>query len=456
MLKSDQVISSEEKQQALSSVLDSNTFARSDQLKSFLKYVCEMEIEGDAEKLNEYLIGVEALGRGSDYSPTEDSIVRSRAHALRKKLQEFYHDEKPDAPVWIDLPKGSYRPHFFKNSPQLIKDNPSAKLDALPLNEQPTPATQISGSPKYYRVGSLLLAFLTGAFLTGVAFVVLFRLPYSQPIQRPLTPQVHPALREFWGPLLDTNANVLISVATPAHLLLRNYDGQPAQRLQLLQPVPEFPDYYEWYRLRHPITFGSKLYMHPIHNSPLWGDAAGAMAAVQTLTAANASFEIEPERVLHFYLLRNRNLIIFGKPEYSSFVARLLQRLNFNVSYDPALRDYVIVNREPRATEPKVFSSKQDGSDPEWEVFGLITVLPSEGSPDSKQRTLIFSGTDSAATAAAAEFFSSPKNLQEFKKHLQEDGYTEVPRAYQIVIKTNSVVTLPLSSSYLAHRILQK
>src|SRR5262245_19210415 len=100
-------LTTEKEQSAFEAVLLSNTFARADQLKSFLKYVCEMEIAGHGHELSEYMIGVEALGRPSQYSPGDDSAVRNRAFALRKKLQEFYEREKPDAPIRIELHKGS-------------------------------------------------------------------------------------------------------------------------------------------------------------------------------------------------------------------------------------------------------------------------------------------------------------------------------------------------------------
>ena len=110
-LETSQSLTSEQKRVALESVLHSQTFARADQLKSFLKYVCEMEMAGRGHELTEYLIGIEALGRPASYSPGDDSAVRTRAFALRKKLQEFYEHEQPDAVLRIELLKGSYCPH---------------------------------------------------------------------------------------------------------------------------------------------------------------------------------------------------------------------------------------------------------------------------------------------------------------------------------------------------------
>ena len=80
------VISEARRKAALEAVLTSRTFDRSEQLKSFLRYVCEHTMSGSGEALTEYLIGVHGLGRPASFSPVEDSIVRNRAYALRKKL----------------------------------------------------------------------------------------------------------------------------------------------------------------------------------------------------------------------------------------------------------------------------------------------------------------------------------------------------------------------------------
>ena len=43
----------------------------------------------------------------------DDSSVRRRAYALRQKLEEVYAKELTDAPIRIDVPKGSYVPRFI-------------------------------------------------------------------------------------------------------------------------------------------------------------------------------------------------------------------------------------------------------------------------------------------------------------------------------------------------------
>ena len=104
-----------EKRQALEQVLQSVTFLRASQVRNFLRYICEMEFAGRGATLHEYLIGVEALGRPTAYSTDEDSSVRRRAYALRRKLDQVYSSELANAKIRIDVPKGGYVPMFSRN-----------------------------------------------------------------------------------------------------------------------------------------------------------------------------------------------------------------------------------------------------------------------------------------------------------------------------------------------------
>src|SRR5579872_4336520 len=122
------LVSEEQKRATIAAVLASESFARSEQLRAFLSFVCEMEIAGRAAELTEYLIGVKALGRPPDYSPLGDSSVRTRAYELRQRLTRFYSVENPDAPIRIELPKGSYVPDFH-----LRTAVPAPTLVSLPL-----------------------------------------------------------------------------------------------------------------------------------------------------------------------------------------------------------------------------------------------------------------------------------------------------------------------------------
>jgi hypothetical protein len=106
-----------DKRAALEQVLQSATFNRANQVRNFLRYICEMELAGRGATLHEYLIAVEAMGRPAAYSTDSDSSVRRRAYALRQKLESVYATELSDARIRIEVPKGAYVPRFVEMRP---------------------------------------------------------------------------------------------------------------------------------------------------------------------------------------------------------------------------------------------------------------------------------------------------------------------------------------------------
>ena len=76
----------EEERAELKSVLESSLFTRSPRLSRLLEYLCDKHLEGGAEEVKEYQIGVEVLGRPSTFDPTEDAAARVEAYRLRKRL----------------------------------------------------------------------------------------------------------------------------------------------------------------------------------------------------------------------------------------------------------------------------------------------------------------------------------------------------------------------------------
>ena len=95
---------------ALSRVLASEIFVRSNRLSQFLRFVVEQTLRGEEECLKEYTIGTEAYGRRPDFDPGQDTIVRTEARRLRNKLKEYYETEGKSDDVVIFMRTGSYVP----------------------------------------------------------------------------------------------------------------------------------------------------------------------------------------------------------------------------------------------------------------------------------------------------------------------------------------------------------
>src|SRR6516225_4461741 len=163
------LISDLEKRQALERVMGSRTFSRSDQLRSFLRYVCDAELEGRAQEINEYVLGVSVLGRPSNYSPTEDSCVRTRAYELRNKLKSYYRLEAPDDPIQIEIRKGAYIPQFQRTAEARPAEHTAAPPHPPAVAASPSPAVPVSPAPQRTilrpGIAIVLVALIAASFL---------------------------------------------------------------------------------------------------------------------------------------------------------------------------------------------------------------------------------------------------------------------------------------------------
>jgi TolB-like protein/Tfp pilus assembly protein PilF len=117
----------------LQRILASSIFANSQRLSRFLQFVVERSMEGKADDVKEYAIGVEVFERDSGFDPRIDPIVRVQAAKLRSKLLEYYNGEgKTDALV-ISIPKGGYAPVFACVQPAGEKPLGSARASVAVL-----------------------------------------------------------------------------------------------------------------------------------------------------------------------------------------------------------------------------------------------------------------------------------------------------------------------------------
>jgi TolB-like protein/Flp pilus assembly protein TadD len=99
-------------QEQLGKVLSSDAFRGSERATRLLRYVVEQTASGHTDRLKEYTVAVEALGKAASFDPRADPIVRAEASRLRQKLKTYYTTEGQADPLIITLPKGSYVPRI--------------------------------------------------------------------------------------------------------------------------------------------------------------------------------------------------------------------------------------------------------------------------------------------------------------------------------------------------------
>jgi hypothetical protein len=100
-------------------VLGSVHFSRSQSLARLLRFVIDLKLDGKEQELKEYRLGVDVFGRGADFDPRIDPIVRMQAAKLRSRLAEYYAAEGREDPIVITIPKGGYIPTFDETRPSL-------------------------------------------------------------------------------------------------------------------------------------------------------------------------------------------------------------------------------------------------------------------------------------------------------------------------------------------------
>ena len=416
-------------QDALQQVLKSHAFARSEQAKSFLRYVCETTIAGHAGDIKEYSIGVQALGRPANYSPSDDSSVRRRAYEIRQRLEEFYSTEMPQAKIRIELPKGSYVPVFVEHEPSVAEQH---------TEDKPAPPAEASWTEKWKT--TLVLA--AGAIIGAGLF-------WGMRTIMPGTSLVAPAVREFWGPLLEPGSRTLICVGGTLHMTLR---AAPFPEDPNLPSFPAPKEVYRMYAETRPLPPDANIFMRPVDSVASIGVISGVAVATNTMRLAGASYQILPERQAPLASFRGRNVILFGDALTSQAAAKELARAYLQVAYDDSGMRLVI--RDRRKPSPPRFERKQESSSAPLEAYGLITVLPTENSGASDERMFVISGVSNAGIHGAMEFLASPDRLRDLEARFARQGLKALPDTYQVVVKCTAASTLLLSYEYAAHEVI--
>jgi len=108
----------------LDRIVVSRGFAGSERLCRFIRWTVEQTLARNSEPLKQYVIAREVFDRKADFDPRIDSIVRTEAQRLRRRLAEYYEGEGARDPVIISFAPGSYVPAFSRRDDR----QPSGKL----------------------------------------------------------------------------------------------------------------------------------------------------------------------------------------------------------------------------------------------------------------------------------------------------------------------------------------
>jgi adenylate cyclase len=102
--------------QTLDRAISSPALGPGSRLPALLRYLVVEELEGRGQAIKAFSVAADVFGRGSEFDPQTDSIVRVEVGRLRKALQLYNATDGATAQWKIEIPKGAYRPIFVQGS----------------------------------------------------------------------------------------------------------------------------------------------------------------------------------------------------------------------------------------------------------------------------------------------------------------------------------------------------
>ena len=390
-------------------ILNCGGLQHSETLRKLLRYLTEASIEGRAD-LKEYTIGVDALGKSTDYNPQSDSTVRVQVGKLRQRLDEYYRKEGAEDPILVTLPKGGFQLKFELSPPSLPEDSRPKRR-------------QLAGKWTPVVVASL------AAFAIGILV--------SPASLRP-DPVWTPELKELWRPLLASKDPIVLSFDTAMSIDAQGWSHRNAG----INEPHEIAASHEWQQLSQ--RLGNPAVRHT-YSYVGFGLVHSAALLTKLFEHGATSTLVKRSVVLSWEDLENSNLVFMGTGKTLAKVGFLLEGSDFR--WTPS----GVWNLRPRPGESATYSNTVDPLTGELrEQYGVISMVP--GVREGK-RVFVLGGGSSEGDWGAAEYVSKPKYVEELVKQLKT-GTNRIPDSYQVVIRIRYESRVPVEIAYVTHHVL--
>jgi len=370
----DAAVSTDPRWALLQRIASSQQFRNSMRLKEFLLYVGECAIRDSPKDVTEQQIGIHVFQRPPGYNSSEDSIVRTHARLLRRKLDEYFSGEGAHEEIIIEIPKGHYLPVFQPHEQHFSVPHP---VEPPPLREEiyVAPAAPIVYEPALARRAKIWLAI-------AVCFLVILLAANIWPGQSK-SRAVESGMETLWGPFLsESQPLVIYSNALFVGDSKNGFQVAPAETVaDSNQSVRED---------------GSLLYT-----------GTGAVMAIHQLTqlfdAHHATFILKRSHLVTWDDARSTNLIFIGSRAQNPALNMLPSMNDFILLADPDSAGFI--NDHPKPGEPKLYSRPRYFFSKDYAVLSLLPGL------QQGKWILIFSGVSTLGTEAAVEYACRPDDV---------------------------------------------
>ena len=437
----------EEKQEELNRILQSRVFHGSGIVMTLLEYLARHSIEDPEAQVKEYTIALEVFGRGSEFNPNTNSIVRVQARRLRAKLQEYYENEGKSDRVLIELPKGHYKVTYSYAEPKGDSDRgDEARAETGTL--QPAAQPQAAPEPHERKVDITKAVLIAMIAILSVA-VILLALPYAnanKQTQATALSDVGADYELVWAPFLKTNDKTLMVLSNPAvYRFLNNSDAEVAEK-NSLQITPEHAEMLEKV-LDDTLVMKQGRTPRLVLTTTTYtgiGEAIGLYHLTDLFRSSGKEVTVKQSRTVSAEDLKNRNVIVLGSVWVNDWVEKLPVKEDFVYTVNASIE-----NKAPLSGEQREYKPGYNSQTGRAEIdYAIITVKPGV---TEEHRLMILSGLLSEGTQAAAECVTRKDCLDELNRRLQQSsGEDGPPKYYQALLKVDVDNGIPTTVTIVA------
>ncbi len=397
-------------------LLQSKTFETSEVHRRLLLYLAEKTFSGEAERLKEYTIGLEAFGKPSSYDPRHDSIVRLQTGRLRQKLLAYYQTEASNDPLLVSLPKGAF------------------KLSFEPLPNGGAAAAVRGSRTRILILGAALVLALLWAVLATAGYLRLRK------EAAPAAARWSPDLEKLWAPFLESQRPFLVCLGTPLFVRFPNYG---------FFRDPKANDWQEMERSERVTAarraMGGEREILPWYAFTGAGEASAAFLVAKLLSSRRQELLLTRSNLLSWQQIVDNDVVFVGPPKFN----RQLQAAA--LTQDIVVEADGVRNLKPRPGEPEFLRDEiVAGASSEGATHALISRTPGLSGVGE---LLVIAGNASSDTFAAAEWLTQPLRAKELVERLRA-GSPEVPRYFQAVLRVEFKQGIPVRSRYVFHHVL--
>jgi hypothetical protein len=387
----------------LERIVQSKHFRNSKRYPSFLRFVVEQTLAGKTEVLKERTLGVDVFARPSNYDTNDDPIVRVTAGEIRKRIAQYYQDPGHEEELRIDLPLGSYVPHFLPAAHVIHipeHDHLRNHVDAS-IAISPTLGHEVVGPATAALAEKKLVAGIwrSKIFLSGLLLLVVAAICFAGILLR--SHSRAQGTSYFWQPVIASSNPVLIVIGVHS-LDERGQDEAPETHASSPRTGQE-----------NMLSAMVRSDMVPV------SDIESYSEITDLLTRHNHAYRTKGSTDTTLQDLRQGPVILIGGLD-NVWTKRLVTPLRYNFFASTQLESEIRDSKDPSHVW------KFDNMQPVSGDSRDYAIVASYYDPTIGQHVLVVAGIGKAGTQAAAEFLTSDQDL---KSWLTEE---KVPRGKNV------------------------